>query len=328
MQSFSKQMLMMDGANHLRLRRQANPAFSPQALDAWRPAIRRITEELVSAVLPRGRMDLAKETAYHLPSLIIAEVLGVPPESRSRFQKWGEDIARFAIGVAGMDIVQVAKEANQAVLEFNAFLESLIEDRRRNPGNDMLSQMIHIQEGGGMAMEELMSNALLILTAGHVTTSDQINSGIYDLLTHPDQLQLLREDPSLIKPALEEMLRFSPPTSFGIRVATETFELRGRTIRKGDVVMLGLAAANRDPNVFPDPDRFDIRRDHTHQKHLSFAFGAHHCLGAGLARRELEIAFEILLAKMPNLRLDEELQPQRKPPSILFRNFDSMPVRW
>jgi len=167
-----------------------------------------------------------------------------------------------------------------------------------------------------------------MLIAGHTTTTDQISNLVHDLLTHPEQLQMVRNNPSLLPTAVEESLRFHPAVPFHYRIAAEDIPLRGRTIRKGDVVFFGLAAANRDPQHFHEPDRFDITRDAMAQKHMSFSFGPHHCLGANLARRELEIGLEILLERMPRLRLDEERPPRQKAESLVFRGFHSLHIRW
>jgi len=201
-----------------------------------------------------------------------------------------------------------------------------LEKRRQAPGNDVLSRMIQVQgDQPKMSMEEMVHNSLLILTAGHLTTTDQTSNALYDLLSNPEQLKLLRENPGKMRAAVEESLRFSPAAPFIPRMAAVDFQLNGRNIKKGDVFFLGMAAANRDPEVFPDPDRFDIER--TSGKHLSFAFGQHHCIGSGLARSELEIALEIILTRLPGLRLDED-QPVRPKNSLAFRGFESLPLRW
>lgn len=322
------QMMNKDGAEHLRLRRLANPGFSPQSLDAWRPAIRRTAEHLLEQVQAQGRMDLAKEFSYQFPVRVIAELMAVPTEDRRRFQQWAEPVADFVSPSPGADIMEVARRANDAMRDICNYLAEVVEQRRHTPGNDILSQMIHAQEGGRMSVDELVSNAMLVLSAGHLTTTDQLSNGVHELLSHPEQLRMLRESPELMKSAVEEMLRFCPPLLFTQRVVAETFVLHGRTLRKGDMVFLGLASANRDPRAFPDPDRFDITRDNTRQKHMTFAFGPHHCLGAGLARRELEVAFEVLLERLPGLRLDEAQPPRPKCDSLLFRGFNSLPVKW
>ncbi|MGZ3459254.1 MAG: cytochrome P450, partial [Archangium sp.] len=213
-------------------------------------------------------------------------------------------------------------------VEMTQYLLPIIEERRRAPGTDALSLMLQAQEQGRMTPEELVANIILILFAGHTTTTDQLSNGLYDLLTHPDQLQKLRKDPGLMTSAVEEMLRFTPAVPAISRVAAEDFQLRGKNIRKGDLVFLLMASANRDPSAFAEPDRFDITRDSSRQKHATFGFGAHHCMGAGLARRELEIGLSVLLERLPTLRLDEARPPQVKCHGIGFRGFDSLPLRW
>jgi cytochrome P450 PksS len=319
---------MKDGAEHLRIRRRANAGFTPQLIDSWLPAIHQLTERLVERVRLRGHMDMVADLSYQLPPLVIAEVLGIPPEDHERLLQWATASARFASPTVGMDMAQVAREANDAVIAFNAYLGAILEQRRQRPGNDVLSRMLHVQEEGAMTPEELVANCLVLLVAGHISTTDQLSNGLYDLLTHPDQLRKLQKDPGLMGSAVEEMLRFSPAVCVGMRVVTESFELRGRTLQQGQVVLLAMSAANRDPGLFTDPDRFDITRDATRSKHLTFGFGPHHCLGASLARKELEIAFRTLLERLPGLRLDAAHPPQRKCHNLMFRGFESLHIRW
>jgi cytochrome P450 PksS len=328
MRNLRLQMGMKDGREHLRLRRLANPGFTPQAIDSWRPAIRRTVAALLDRVQHQGHMDLVKEISHQLAPLTIAEIFGVPTKDREQFQSWAEPHAKLASPPAGTDMVELANQANRATQELREYLLKIIAERRLAPGDDVLSMMIHAQAGGVMTEDELVANANLIISAGHVTTTDLLSNTMHELLTHPEQLQMLRDDMTLVKNAVEEVLRYRPPLPFFVRIASETFQLHGRTIKQGDVVFLGMAAANRDPSVFPDPDRFDIKRDFSQHKHLSFGFGAHHCLGSGLARRELEIAIEELLQRMPGLRLDEEKPATVKCSSLFFRGFESLPVRW
>ncbi|EPX57857.1 putative cytochrome P450 hydroxylase [Cystobacter fuscus DSM 2262] len=321
------QMTMRDGADHIRVRRQASPGFTPQGLDAYRPAIRQFMGMLLDRVQEWGHMDVVKEISYQLPPLVIAEFLNIPPQDRERFQAWARPLADFANPKPGVNMQDVAREASRVTVEMNAYLAERIEERRHHPGNDMLSLMIHAQELGRMTEDDLAANTLLILTAGHLTTTDQISNGVYDLLSHPEQRQKLQKDRTLLRSAVEEMLRFSPAVPFAFRVAAEDFTLHGKNIRKGDTVFIGLASANRDPSVFTDPDTFDITRDSVQQKHLTFAFGAHHCLGAGLARREMEIATEMLLDRLPEVRLDKTKEPEYKV-GLVFRSFNSLHLEW
>ncbi|MFL5357563.1 cytochrome P450, partial [Archangium sp.] len=325
-----RQMIMKDGSAHVRLRRQASPSFSPQALDSWLPAIRRSSSMLLDQVRNEGRMDVARHISYNLPPTVITELFGIPDEDRERFRAWGQPIADFSSGTAttAAELAAVGRRANDALVGMSEYLARLVEERRTQPGADMLSGMIQVEQAGKMSTDEVVANAILLVTAGHLTTTDQISNLVHDLLSHPQEFHKLREDPSLLKSALEEGLRYTPAVTFMNRVAIEDFQLRGRTIKKGQIVHMGLAAANRDPDIFPDPDRFDITRDSYQQKHLSFAFGPHHCLGAGLARRELTVAVEMLLQSLPGLRHDEEQPPKRKVQGLLSRGFDSLPVRW
>jgi cytochrome P450 PksS len=271
-------------------------------------------------------MDMVTAISDHYPPRVIAEIFGVPGEER--FKTWAEDLATLASPPPGSDMAQLARRANDAARDFGVYLSDLIEQRRRSPGQDVISLMLHSLEIGKMSEEEFVANSLLLLSGGYKTTVDLLSNTVHELLSHPEQYNLLREDRSLMKAAVEEALRFRPPLPFFVRVASETFQLRGQTIREGDVVFLGMAAANRDPAVFPEPDRFDITRELTQHKHLSLGFGAHHCLGAGLARREIEIALDVLFDRMPGLRLDEERPAKVKSSSFLFRGFESLPLRW
>lgn len=320
------QMFMKDGPEHVRLRRQTLTGFSNQKLDDMRPTLQRVMRELLDEVAPRGHMDLVKDISFTLPALVLAELFGIP--DRALFRSWTEPLAAFSSPPLGSNPVELATHANQAMVEMKRFLLPVIEERRRAPGTDSLSLMIQAEAEGRMTPEELVANICLILFAGHTTSTDQLCNGLYDLLTHPEQLQKLREDKELMKTAVEELLRYTPAVPAITRVAAEDFEWHGKSIRKGQLVFLVMASANRDPSVFPDPDRLDITRDSARQKHVSFGFGAHHCMGAGLARRELEIGLGLLLERLPELRLDETRPPQVKCHSVGFRGFDSLPLRW
>lgn len=321
-----QQMLNRDGAEHSRLRRNANPGFTPQALEGWRSTIRQTTDELLDEVQKAGRMDLVPDFTELLPARIIMNLFAIPAKDRQRFQQWSSDAVRLFGITTQEDVREVALKTNAANAHLFDYLKSFVAERRARPGPDMFSTMLHAHEGGGMSEDELVSNALLIVVAGHVTTVDQLANGVHALLTHPEQLRKLQEDPSLIKSAVEEMLRFGPAVPFIHRLATEDIELRGKTIQRGQVVFLGMAAANRDPSVFPEPEKFDITRQNN--KHLSFAFGPHTCIGATLARYDMEFGVGRLLARMKGLRLDEERASRLKCHSLVFRGFETLPVRW
>jgi len=321
-----RQMLNRDSTEHARLRRNANPGFTPQALEGFRPTIRQTADSLLDEVQKAGRMDLVSEFTELLPARVIMDLFAIPAKDRRSFQEWSSDAVRLFGITTQDDLQEVARKTNAANVKLFEYLKSFVAERRAKPGSDMLSTMIHAQEGGRLDEEELIANALLIVVAGHVTTVDQLANGVHALLTHPEQLRKLKEDPSLIKSAVEEMMRFGPAVPFIHRIATEDIELRGKTIKRGQVVFLGMAAANRDPSVFPEPDRFDITRQNN--KHLSFAFGPHTCIGATLARYDMEFGVGRLLERMPDLRLDEERASRIKCHSLVFRGFETLPVRW
>jgi cytochrome P450 len=321
-----RQMLMKDGPEHARLRRNANPGFTHQAIEGWRPDVQKAAEALLDRVQQRGRMDLAADFSELLPSQVIMEFFAIPARDQGDFLHWCSDNSRLFGASTGGDMQELAVRANTAIANLARYLGNTIQERRAKPGRDMLSTMIHAQEEGKLDEGELVANAILILTAGHITTVDQLSNGVHALLTHPEQLRKLRENPSLMKSTVEEILRYCTAVPFIHRIAVEDFELHGRKIQRGQLVFLGMAAANRDPAVFPEPDRFDITRQNN--KHLSFAFGPHLCLGAPLARVELELGLEALFRRMPDLRLDEEQPARIKCHSLVFRGFDSLPVRW
>jgi cytochrome P450 len=321
-----RQMLMKDGAEHSRLRRNANPGFTAQAVAGWQQDVRKVTEALLDQLQPKRRVDLVTEFSELLPSRVIMEFFAIPERDQQDLIRWCSDNVRLFASSTEGDVQELAVKSNDAIVNLMNYLRRAIEERRGKPGRDMLSTMINAQDEGRLDEGELVSNAILLLTAGLVTTVDQLNNGVHALLTHPEQLRKLREDPSLIKSAVEEILRYCPAAPFMHRIATEDFELRGRTIQRGQIVFLGMAAANRDPEAFPEPERFDITRQPN--KHVTFAFGSHLCLGNRLARLELETAFELLVQRMPDLRLDEERPPSLKCNSLVFRGFHSLPVRW
>jgi cytochrome P450 PksS len=320
------QMVNRDGADHARLRRNANPGFTTQAMDGWRPAIHRAADRLLSRVQQQGGMELVQDFSEPFPLHVITELFAIPEQDRSAFRRWSTDAVALFSAPVGVDIKELAIRGNTSIKEFLKYMGDLIKERRANPGRDLLSIMLHAQEEGRLNEAELLANINLISIAGHITTVDQFSNGVHALLTHPEQLQLLKKNPDLMKSAVEEMLRYSPAMPFIHRVAAEDFELHGRTIKRGQVVFLGMAAANRDPQAFPEPDRFDITRQSN--KHVSFAFGHHTCLGSTLARYDLEIGLGMLFERLPGLRLDEERPARVKSHSLVFRGFDALPVRW
>ncbi|WP_307865253.1 cytochrome P450 family protein [Streptomyces montanisoli] len=326
-----RNMLQADPPDHTRLRRLVAREFTARRVEALRPRVERITHELLDAMAPHGRADLVEALSYPLPITVICELLGVPEADRPRFARWSAEV------VAATDPVA----AGAAQGEMAAYLAALIEAKRGDPAAaDLLAALartpgqgeqngVRTDEEEALSGEELVGMAFLLLVAGHETTANLISSSVLLLLRNPDQLAVLRADFSLLEAAVEESLRQEPPTlAANFRYASQDVDLGGVTIRAGDTVIVSLAAANRDPARFGDPDRFDIRRDPAEMRgHLSFGHGIHHCLGAPLARLEAPIALRALLERCPGLALDEETGTAAWRPSLLH-GLATLPVRW
>jgi cytochrome P450 PksS len=233
--------------------------------------------------------------------------------------------ARFFGGAVG-DPAEAARAANEAALGHERYFHDLLEERRRHPGDDLMSLLLQGQAEGRLTAEEVTSQCILLLGAGHVTTMDQLGNTVLALLKNPEQLGRLCDDPGLARSATDEGLRYDGTTQFLQRIAREDLVLRGQTIRKGDLLYLSLGAANRDPEVFTEPDRFLVGREDN--RHLAFGTGPHVCLGMTLARRELEIALGRLVRRMPRLRFDEERPPRRRADNLVLRGLESLPVRF
>ncbi len=314
----ARQMLFRDPPDHTRLRGLVSKAFTPRMIETMRGEIQGIVDDLLSVVQARGEMDVIRDFAYPLPTTVIARMLGVPERDNDRFKHWSDDFAEF-LGTPQMDAME---RFGQSMQEFTDYLRALIPTRQGDE-QDLLAALLHAEENGDTLSEtELLANIILLLAAGHETTTNLIGNGLYALLTHPDQLQRLRDDPSLIPSAVEEFLRFDPPVQFTSRIAKEAMTIGNQEIAQGYEVVFALAAANRDPAQFPEPDTLDVgRRDN---RHVAFGFGPHFCLGAPLARLEGQIAFATLLDRLPHLRLREEAPPRLA--NAAFHGFQRLPV--
>jgi cytochrome P450 PksS len=321
----SGMMLMKDGKDHHRLRVLGNHAFSPSALLRWQSVIERVIDGLLDAVMPLGRLDVIGHLAGPLPAIVIAELFGIPPEDRGKFHQWSMAAARFFGGAVG-DPEKAARAANEAIVHQERYFRDLLEERRRRPGEDLMSLLLKGQDDGQLTAEEVCAQCILLLAAGHVTTMDQLGNTVLALLNDPEQMGRLRVDPGLARSATEEGLRYDCTGQFLQRIAREDLMLRGKTIREGELLYLVLGAANRDPEAFTEPDRFDVGRGDNH--HLAFGAGPHVCLGMTLARRELETSLGRLVQRMPRLRFDEERPIRRRTNSLTFRGLESLPVRF
>ncbi len=289
--------LFRDPPDHTRLRGLVSKAFTPRVIESLRVRTQLIVDELLDAVLEAGEVDLVDAFAYPLPVRVICDLLGVPVDDQDRFKEWSHALAR------GLDpdfllTDEVIAEREAAVLQFAQYFFELLADRRAHPGDDLLSGLVRAEDEGNVLTEaELLSTCILLLVAGHETTVNLIAGGTLALLQHPDQLTLLREDPEIARPGIEELLRYVSPVQLTGRAMTEDLELDGVVFRAGDFVMLLIASANHDAGPFEDPERLDLSR--SPNNHLGFGFGVHHCLGAPLARMEAQVALGSLVRRVP-----------------------------
>ncbi|RKD69659.1 cytochrome P450 [Sinobaca qinghaiensis] len=318
---FSQNMLFADPPDHKRLRGLVQQTFTPKMIEELRGRITEITNELIDDMQGRSRIDLIDDFAFPLPIIVICEMLGVPSEDRDKFRTWSNTL------VEASNDPGKAKKVQQHIEEFTTYLQEWIATRREHPKDDMISKLIQAEEAGDrLSEQELYGVVSLLIIAGHETTVNLIANGLFALMTHPEQMRMLQQQPELIRPAIEEMLRFEGPVEFSTdRWAAETLELQGKTIHKGDHVLVALDAANRDPEAFEDPDVFDITRRQS--KHLAFGKGIHFCLGAPLARVEAEVAVHTLLEHFPGLQLDTAVSDLEWRPGILMRGLTGLPVR-
>jgi len=295
-------MLNADAPRHTRLRSLVNKAFTPNTIEKLTPFIKRFVDQALDRALASGHMDLIADLAFPLPATVISEMLGIPSEDRDRFKKWSDDTTAVVGNIASNLSPDVLRRSITAMQELRDYFEGIIKERRAKPRDDLISNLLKAQEEGDRLSDlELLANCILLLNAGHETTTNLIGNGAWALLRHPDQMERLRREPALIATAIEELLRYDSPVQFTSRIVKADIEVGGKLLRAGQVLLLVLGAANRDPEVFVDPDRLDIARQDN--KHLAFGIGSHFCLGAPLARLEGRMVFETLLRRLPNLRL-------------------------
>jgi cytochrome P450 len=314
-------MLNKDGEDHRRLRRLVTKAFTPRMVEQLRPRIQEIADGLIDAVEPRGAMDLVEEFAFPLPITVIAELLGIPTGERASFRRWSNAMVTPAF--TPEDVERLGEQAG----EFVAYLRQLFERRRADQGADLVSALLQAEEEGDkLSEQELFGMVALLIIAGHETTVSLIGNAVLALLRHPDRRAELEDDPSRIGPSIEELLRYDSPVERTLnRWATEDVELGGKTVKRGESVIVILGSADRDPARFADPDELDFARE---DKHIAFGRGSHYCLGAPLARLEGEIAVATLLRRLPGLRLAVDVEQLSWRPVPLFRSLVELPVEW
>ncbi len=319
--ALTRQMLFMDPPDHTRLRGLVAKAFTPRVIEGLRPAIRQTAGELLDKASAKGQLELMRDFAFPLPAIVIATMLGVPPEDRDQLNAWSESFG--ALLDASKLSMEDAFLALHGVSEFIAYFRQIIHERRNAPKDDLLQAMINAEErGDALSEEELLGNCVLLMAAGHGTTMHLIGNGTLALLRNPRQLQRLREEPALMPSAVAELLRYDSPVQMTSRRAKEDLRIGDKHISEGQEVIMCTGAANYDPAQFSEPER--LRLDRPENRHLSFGLGIHFCLGAPLARLESEIAFATLLQRFPTLRLAGE--DVEREGGMVFRGLKRLPL--
>jgi hypothetical protein len=323
-------MLLTDPPTHTRLRKLVSKAFTPRAISAWRPRIEAVTDALLDRIEGSGEMDLIADLALPVPSTLICEMLGVPVSDRDTFTEWTADATHGLALRRGNAPPELLARVEKAALGLAGYFNRLIDERRgRPPGDDLLGALIAAEEAGDrLSSQELLIQSIGLLIAGFETTIGLIGNGLTTLIRNPDQMARLRAEPQLIESAVEECLRYSGPITWTVRVLHEPIEIGGYALAADEEVMVGLAAANRDPEHFDDPERFDVARyagTPAPPTHLSFGGGAHLCLGAHLARIESQIAIGRLVDRFADFEL---LEPKTTWGRSLFRVPARVPVRF
>lgn len=303
-----KQMLFLDAPAHTRIRKLASHAFTPQRVEILRTHIRDITNSLLDKVEQQGQMDVIADLAEPLPCIVTAEMLGVPVEDYQQLKAWSQDFAEM-LGNFQHNPDRAARVL-KSTLAMTDYFRAAIEEQRKRPREGLVNSLLNAEVNGDrFTEEEVIANCIVTMVGGQETTTNLIGNGVLTLLRNPDQLEKLRADVSLIPSAVEEMLRYESPSQHTARLAPEDTSMGGKRISKRQAVIAVMAAGNRDPERFPDPDRFDITR--TDNRHLAFGWAAHFCFGAALARIEGQTAFELMLKRLENWSLES--------PSLVWR---------
>lgn len=310
-------MLNLEPPDHTRLRRLIMGEFTHRRIERLRPRIQKITDELLDAVAGRDEVDLVEALALPLPIRVLSELLGVPREQADTFHGWTTTLTASALPV---------EHLRDAASQMLHYIRELLDRKRREPGDDLLSALVRADDGEDrLAEHELTSMVFLLLIAGHETTVNLIGNATIALLTHPDELARLRADPGLVPSAIEELLRYESPVQVAMRHSTEAVELAGVTIPGNSTVMVALLSANRDPDRFAEPDRLDLAR--TDNAQVAFGYGIHHCLGAPLARLDGAVAIGTLLTRFPRLRLAVPVDALQWRVSMVMHGIAALPVR-
>jgi cytochrome P450 len=320
--SLERNMLSLDGPDHVRLRNLVHKAFTPRLIENLRARIQSLTDGFLDAVESNSRMDLIGDFALPLPVTIIADMLGVAERDRHRFHRWSSALMAVSTSTWGK------LKALPSVMAFLRYIRKLVKAREAEPRDDLTTALVRAREADDRLTEdELLALIFLLLIAGHETTVNLIGNGVLALLEHPEQLNRLRNEPDLIKPAVEEFLRFDSPVQIGSeRYAREDLTIAGVTILRGEMVFPVIGSANRDERQFERADELDITRDPN--RHLTFGLGGHYCLGAPLARMEAQIAISTLLRRLPELRLAVPRQKLRRRGGMGLHGLESLPLEF
>jgi cytochrome P450 len=315
-------MLDLDSPDHTRLRALVHKAFTPRLIEQMRDEIQTLTNELLDAAEPKGGMDLIADFALPLPLTIIGRILGVPAKDNDKFHRWTKTLLSAETNKNYFVFIPTIIY----LIRFMRYLKKLIKERRTHPKDDLITALVQAKDGSDkLSGDEVLAMIFLLLVAGHETTVNLIGSGSLALLEHPDQLEKLRSEPAIIKPAIEELLRFVCPVEMATeRYAREDITIAGTTIPRGELVLAVIGSANRDADYFDNPDSLDVTRENN--KHLAFGLGAHYCLGAPLSRLEGQIAISTLIQRMPNLRLSIAPDQICWRGGLVLRGLEALPV--
>lgn len=319
--------IFFDPPAHSKLRALISRAFTPRIVGGLEPRIRKLSRELLDAVVDRGEADLAREYSVPLPMQVVAGLLGIPPEDWSRYTRWSGVILRLSYTRSGgEEAAAVLREFTAVTAEMDAYLGEMIRQRQANPQDDLLTSLMDAEvDGEHLSQQEMLGFFQLLLVAGQETTTNLINNAILCLMEAPEQLERLRAAPDLLSSAIEEVLRYRSPFQWMMRTPRHDIEMHGQTIPKGKLVLAMVGSANRDPLVFSEPGRFDIGREPN--PHLAFGHGIHFCLGAALSRMEARIALEDILERLPEFALatDEPWEPRQ---ALHVHGPTRLPLRW
>lgn len=319
-----RMMNFIPAPRHTRLRHLIKDGFTQRTVERLRPGVRAHIHELIDGILPAGQMDLVRDFAYQVPLAMICELIGVPFEDTHKIEGWSREILE-SVDEGALVTPEIEKRRNDAILGFSGYFQSLIDARRANPKDDLISRLVEVQRGeSDLADEDIIATSILLFQAGHDTTTSVIAKGMLALLQHPTEFAKLRARPDLLPNATEELLRYDTAVQLSINYAVHDIAYHDQTIRKDEAVIILRGAANRDPERFPDPDRLDLERKDI--DHHSFGLGPHFCLGASLARLEIQEAIGALTQRIPGMQVDLESVVYR--PSLHLHGLDALPVTW